>query len=278
MIPWLILTTLALAQDPDPPPAEEPATPEDVETSEDAEPTEASEASASGRSYTIDVDDTGLGSALDDFAEKGATVAAEDGARLEDLVADEFTRLERPVLFRSRWFVKPLLSWANLDGRSGLRPGLAVGHQWFPVADVPVQLAGETRLAAAAPIGGLRGYSFELTSLAGPWIGPIGFRVGPSLHWDRWNGERVYLQDALLLGPMATLALDAGRVHPWVGMEPAWILLGDRQAWGPVGEFSMMAGVQFALKGLHLGAHGTWRETSAGRLLDIGLTLHVRPG
>jgi hypothetical protein len=267
---WTI-SALALAADPaiaEPVPAEVPAETEPTEA-----PAEVEEPAEEPVVYTIEVDDQLLGSALDDFAEKAQEVREDDPARLDDWLG-----LNRPVLFRGRWFAKPLLSWANLEGKNAVRPGIAVGHQWFPVSELPIQLAGETRLSLAAPVGGAKGRSIELTSVLGPWLGPIGVRVGPALRWDKWQSDAASLSDALALGARATLAVDAEIIHPWVGVEPVWLVAGQRDAWTPgIGELSFLGGLNYAMKAAELGLQGTWRETSAGRWLDVAFTVHVRP-
>ncbi|MCO4747491.1 MAG: hypothetical protein KC912_22005 [Proteobacteria bacterium] len=274
---WTLTTFFALALAADPTePVDVPADEAPAEAAEDAE-TPAPEPEEAELDepvvYTIEVDDSTLGTALDDFSDKAREVREDDPARLDDWLG-----MNRPVLFRGRWFAKPLLSWANLDGKSAVRPGLAIGHQWFPVAELPIQLAGETRLAMAVPAGGAKGRSIELTSVLGPWLGPVGIRVGPALRWDKWQSDAASLSDALALGARATVAVDADIIHPWVGVEPVWLVAGERDPWSAgVGELSFLGGLNYAMKAAELGLQGTWRETSAGRWLDVAFTVHVRP-
>lgn len=243
------------------------ASPEDVESPPAEEEPVAEPAPVLIR---IDVDDSDLGSALDDFDEKSARYQEEDG--------DAAWRGMRGLLFRGRWFVKPVVAWATLEGKAALPLGVAVGHQWFPASESPLQLSGETRLDLTAPVAGAKGRNVQLVSTVGPWLGPVGVRVGPVLRYDRWESEAALLDDALAVGVRATLGLDAETVKPWVGVEPVWLVAGEREAWSAgVGELGLLAGVQYALRMAHVGLSGQYRKTSMGDFLQIAFTVHVRP-
>jgi hypothetical protein len=47
-------------------------------------------------------------------------------------------------------------------------------------------------------------------------------------------------------------------------------VIGDETTWG--------AGLAYHAGWLVWSAHGDWRETGLGRMLEIGIGLHVRPG
>ncbi len=134
---------------------EEPAEPEPVEEGREVEiaPAEA------------------LPSALDDLGTSHREVTLEEAPRLEDWVP-------RPgALLRGRWFAKPLLGYTSLPGDTGgggVRLGAALGHQWWTLDSQELQIGGESRVEVTAPIGGLRGRRVEMSTVAGPWLGPVG--------------------------------------------------------------------------------------------------------
>ncbi|TNE88365.1 MAG: hypothetical protein EP330_14875 [Deltaproteobacteria bacterium] len=264
-----------------PAPTEDAAPAEDAPleeaSSEDAPPDEvpAEEAEPEPpKSFSISVDDSDLGSALDDFDDKSARYREEDPDRLDDAA----WRGLRPQLFRGRWFIKPVLAWASLQGKAAVPLGIAVGHQWFPASDHPLQISGETRLDLTFPVGAAKGRSLELASTAGPWVGPVGLRFGPVARFDRWESDAALLDDAFAMGLRATAGLDAKYVKPWVGIEPVWLLSGPREAWSAgIGELSYLAGVQYAARMAHFGFAGSMRQTSVGNLYRIAFTVHVRP-
>lgn len=295
---WIWMLSLALAGDPEPvdtdatessTPTAEDVTPEEEADSPDDEES-ASDESGDGAEppeeapvepepveepvvYTIEMDDSELGSALDGFSEKSERYRRDDPERLKDA---EWRGL-RPQLFRGRWFVKPVLAWATLQGKAAVPLGIAVGHQWFPTSASPFQIAGESRLDVSAPVGGAKGRSVQLASTLGPWVGPIGLRAGPVVRYDRWESDSALLDDALAMGIRATAGIDAKYLKPWVGVEPVWLLAGDRDPWGAIGELSLLGGVQYAGKAAHLGLSGILRQTSAGPFVQLAFTVHVRP-
>ena len=276
MLLWM-LTCLALASDP----AEEAVPEASQQASTESQPAEASSEEAADPApepatdvYEISVDDSDLGSALDDFDER----AQRYGEESQETLGDAAWRGLRPQLFRGRWFIKPVVAWSSLQGQWAVPMGLAGGHQWFPASESPLQWTGETRLDATAPVGKMQGHHLQLTSTAGPWLGPIGIRLGPTVRHDRWENEAASLPSAFSAGARVTLGLDAGLIKPWVGIEPVWLINSQRTAWSEgIGELGILGGVQLAGNSLHYGLTGSLRQTSAGPLTQVAFTVHVRP-
>lgn len=160
-------------------------------------------------------------SALDGLDDLRSGRAPRDEGKLSDVVGPE-------NLVRTRFGVRPLLSLAVHESAVALRAGGAVSHRWWTAAPLPVQLGGETTLRATAPAGGATGYRFELTSLHGPWFGPVGLRIGPLARADRevWGGDE--LPSAFGLGGAADVLLDAGPIAAWVEAAPSWTVAGTR--------------------------------------------------
>lgn len=223
-----------------------------------------------------------LPSALDDL---------DDAAREVELEAPELEDwVPLPgALLRGRWYAKPLLSWTHLPGDEGggaVRLGAALGHQWWTLDSLPVQVGGESRLEVTAPIGGARGRRIELNTVAGPWLGPVGVRLGPSLRWDRdaWF-DGALLDNALAVGALGTLSVGAGPVRVYGGVEPAWLVAGTRSAADPAeatlpvlgDETTWRAGLGWIDRPVNWTLEGALRETAAGSVLEVGLGVHFRP-
>jgi hypothetical protein len=99
------------------------------------------------------------------------------------------------------------------------------------------------------------------------------------VRWERqqWGDEE--LARALIGGLRLVVAVEAGPVHPWVGVEPMWRLAGTRASGEtPIGdEAAVLAGLGVSGKVLQWGVGGSWRDTSIGPVVDVGVTVHVRP-
>jgi hypothetical protein len=262
-----LFVAVALADEPPPPPP--------------PPPTEAEEP-AEGEVIRIQVTDD-LGSALDDFADKSAVYRLEDPERIEDFAGEDL--LPKPFRIRGRFYGKPLLAVTGLGGRAAMRIGAAAGHRWWQLGDSFVVVGGETRLEASAPVGGARGYTFALGHFAGPWVGPVGVRIGPDLRADRavWGDET--LPATLALGPQLTLSLDAKVAQAFVGVEPAWYLAGERAPvdWsasplpGVGDDTTWMAGVAVPVGIFHWMAQGSAQATPLGSVWEAGLGVHFQP-
>lgn len=259
----IVLPALAFAAEP--PPAEAPAgdpAPEEISLSAGAP----------------------VGSALDGLDRAAAEVALQGEGLLDTLIEEE---LLPDGLVRGRLFVRPLLSVVALAPRGGALGGAAqlgatVGHHWWLLGERAVDVGGETRLEASAPVGGAVGRRLALSTRAGPWFGPIGLRVGPSLRWDRedWGGR--VLADAGLLGVGASLTADLGPLTGWVGAEPAFRAWGERPAaadpaWPNLGvETTFDAGLGARSGPLLVLVQAQHRDTAIGRRLEAGLVLHLQ--
>ena len=254
MIAWF--ARLSLAQSPEEPPAPTPEDPPKPDTIEIA-PAET------------------LPSAIDTLQTAHEEVAI--GPQLGDWDALP------GALVRGRPMIKPLLTTAIYEGRVAVRGGFALGHQWWTMRDEGVQLGGESRLDFAAPIGSAKGYRAELSTKAGPWLGPVGVWVGPWLRADRelWGDDD--LAPALLLGPSADLSLLLGPVVLSAGVEPGWRVAGDRARAlsGPLpslgAETAWRAGIGTTEAALQLSLDLVERQTAIGAITELGLTLRLRP-
>jgi hypothetical protein len=128
-----------------------------------------------------------------------------------------------------------------------------------------VQLGGETSARIGAPLGGATGYRLDLGSAHGPWLGPVGLRVGPALRVDREQWGEAELAAAALVGGSVDLAVDAGPLSLWTGVLPLWAL-GDAR---PEAQDPLLP---------VLGTETTWRLGASGTVgrIDLGLELATR--
>lgn len=250
-----------------------PETSEDPATEEEEEP----------RTVELSLPEDLGGTALDDLDED-----ARDEATSTPDALDLPLRLPRPPL-RGRFAARPVLGASLLAADRAywaLRIGVAVDHRYWWLADRPIQLSGHTELQATAPIGAASGRRFVLSSTLGPWAGPVGLQVGPVLRSDRvaWKTPDLVLADTLAVGGRADLSLQAGAWRASLGMELAWLALGDRPPADPATARLPVLGDETAYRvGLgHQGdrwlvvVRGTWRETAIGAEIDAGLQLGLR--
>ena len=175
---------------------------------------------------------------------------------------------------RGRFFLRPTLSLGGLDQHSAVRLGIAGGHRWWRISDSTLALAGETRLAADAPLSGASGGALALTSLAGPWIGPIGLRIGPAVRYERADYGEATLDAALTAGGRAILSAEIGSVSPYLGGGIDRIIAGDRS-----GEFEPIALVGLSReKGwVRLAAQGSLQQTAQGVRWEAGIGIQITP-
>ena len=292
MIAWWLVAALAqdTAPDDDEAPTSDEAVDETEEAVEEAEPPPPAEPPAVLviPAYNLE---TGLGTLETAAAEEAST----DGAKLaEDALARlEGIDWEGPAsMLRGRWYAKPVLTLDHLavDDASafGVRAGAAVGRMWFTTGALPVQGGADVGLHASAPIGRAVGYRFHAHGLVGPWLGPVGLRVGPTVRADRtrWtvDGTDQVLDDAVLVGGRAVLAFDVGSLAPYVSVEPAWTVAGTRSA--PVDppvlpaigtETRYGAGLTVHATLLLLGLHVHRTETAVGGIHQVGASIGIRP-
>ncbi len=228
-----------------------------------------------GEPISIDLStDRQLRSALD--AIEGLDQAVEAG--LEDWAA-----LSRK-LGRARWASRPELAVSILQGepsRWAPRVGATFTHQWWPLGDAAIQIGGTTELTALFPVGGARGRRFVLRSTVGPWLGPVGLRVGPVLRSDRtdWRVADRLLDDALLVGAGATVTLAAGPIRPTAGIELGVLAAGPRGPADPqtaplplIGdETGYSVGLAWMGRPLTVNVHTTLRQTEIGSEIDARL-------
>lgn len=224
--------------------------------------------------------DTPVDSALDGFDDAAREVALQgDGVLLDEFLPQG--------LVRGRFFVRPLVALAWLEpgsgeGRSAAQLGVTLGHHWWVMGDRPITVGGETRLEASAPVGAASGRRLALSTRGGPWFGPIGLRVGPSVRWDREQWGTEVLEDAGLVGAGASLTADLGPVTGWIGAEPAWRVWGERPAVAdgalPVlgDETTFDAGLGVRAGPLLVLVQGQHRDTAIGRRIEAGLVLHLQ--
>jgi hypothetical protein len=186
-------------------------------------------------------------------------------------------------LVRGRMLARPLLGMAVHEQRVAMRVGGALGHQWWTMTEGTVQLGGESRLELLAPIGGATGYRLELGTRAGPWLGPVGLRVGPLLRVDRERWGEELLPTALLAGGGADLSLLLGPVVLMAGFEPVWMLAGERASatGGPLpalgAETTWRAGLGTTGQPVQFSLELADRQTALGSIVEAALSLRIRP-
>jgi len=212
------------------------------------------------------------------------------GTALDDLDEEERDELSLPGLpLRGRLAIRPLLDVTLLSADRtwwAVRAGLSIDHRYWFLTNRTVELAGSTELRASFPFGAAYGRRFVLSSTLGPWLGPLGVRVGPVVRSDRvgWRSADVLNPDTLALGGRGDLSVGVGRVRATFGLEVAWLALGDRPPADPERATLPVIGDETAWR-LGLGHQGdrwftalnaTWRETAIGSEIDAGLQLGLR--
>lgn len=196
------------------------------------------------------------------------TLAPRSGGAID---GNGFNTREGPTaLVRSKLFARPHVGFAVADGVA-LRLGGSVGHRWWTAPVLPVKGSGETALRISAPIGAARGYRIDLWSSHGPWLGPVGVRIGPALRYDREEWDEV-LPAALAFGGTADLSLDAGPLALTAGVLPLWPVMGPRTAL----DLTVRGGLRVAFEDLDLGVEVAHRSTEIGPIVDGTVSLGVR--
>jgi len=301
---WL---AVSLAQQTDEAPGAEDTPSDQADTPSDSAETEADEAPPDEEEAPAEPVDApapavlvipayGLTGGLSTLETAGAEHSASEDAKAG---AEALARLEgidwsAPTsMLRGRWYARPVLSFDELGAGAAraraLRAGAALGRMWFTTGGLPVQGGADVGLHASAPLGQATGYRLHAHALAGPWLGPVGVRVGPTFRADRTrftNGgtELALLDDAALVGGRVVLAFDVGSLAPYVDFEPAWAVAGTRAR--PTDPVLLPAlgtetryGGGLTLQGsfLALTGHVHWSETGVGRVLELGAGLTIRP-
>lgn len=287
-----LLLTPALAQEPsggdDPmpsaPPQEVPS-PEDLEGGEPEggepgpePPAEAAPAPQVPRTVDLSTDGS-LGSALDAIG----TASRTPGPSLEG-----WAPLSEGAL-RGRWGIRPELAVALLPGEStqwAVRSGATISHRWWPLGEAPVQLGGQTDLTAIFPIGGATGRRFVLSSQVGPWLGPVGLRLGPVVRSDRteWRSAGLTLEDALLVGGRSTVSVALGPLRVAAGLELGVIAAGPRPPADPTtaalpligDETGYSAGLAWMGRPLTSNVQIVHRQTAIGPEVDVQLGVGIQ--
>ena len=191
---------------------------------------------------------------------------------------DDVAWTQAESFLRGRWYVRPVAGYERFEGASAVRVGASGGRMWFTTGGLPIQGGADIGVAATGSVGAAAGGRLHAHATAGPWLGPIGLRLGPTLRWDRqsWTDSVDTLEAALLVGARATLSLDVGPVAPYVSVEPSWVAAGDR-AGAPVSDETWLgAGVSCQLGWLTAGAHVTRLTTSIGDIFGAGLSVAIR--
>ena len=266
------------------------ALPEEDAPEEDAPEEDAPEEGAPARdpalrSFTLTPDGQ-LESALQGFDEAVEDTEAMPEELLEEisgplaLAADAAALMEKmpaglvSMRMRGRFFLRPTLSVGGLGGAMSTRLGIAGGHRWWGVSPTRLTLAGETRLAADVPLAGARGRALSISTLAGPWLGPVGLRLGGALTSERADYGTAVLDSALTAGPRGVLSLQLDGISPYLGGGVEWLLSGDRPG---EREPVVLAGLGWQDGWVRLVGQGSLRQTAQGRRWEAGLGLQITP-
>ena len=130
------------------------------------------------------------------------------------------------------------------------------------------------------------GRRLVLSAQVGPWLGPVGLRLGPVVRSDRteWRGAGLTLEDALLLGGRATVSLALGPLRPTAGMELGVIAAGPRPPADPTDavlpllgdETGYSLGLAWMGRPLSGSLHTTLRQTTIGPEIDVRIGAGLR--
>jgi len=262
----LCLSALALAEEPDEEPDEAPPPP-----ASDA-PAETEPEEPPARTFTLTPTEAldsaldELDAAIEDTDPMSGALAAELGAALPaGMVASRL---------RGRFFFRPTLALGGLDTATALRVGLASGHRWWRVTSTERTVAGETRLTADTPLSGATGGAVALSSLAGPWLGPIGLRLGPAIRYEHADYGDAVLDSAWTVGGRAILSAELGPIGPYIGGGVDTVIAGDR----PDGiEPIALIGLSHEKGWRRLSGQGSLQQTSQGARWLAGLSLQITP-
>ena len=216
-----------------------------------------------------------LESALDHF-EAGVEDTEAMPAAVEAMLA-EATSLPAGFVaprLRGRFFLRPTLSYGGLDRSIAGRLGVAGGHRWFQITEGEFSLAGETRLSADIPLAGASGSAVSLSTLAGPWLGPVGLRIGPILRYERASYEDAILDPALLAGGRGILSVEVGSFYPYIGAGLDTIIAGQRP-----GDLEPIALIGLARERgwVRLSGQGSFQQTAQGLRWEVGLGIQITP-
>ncbi len=175
---------------------------------------------------------------------------------------------------RGRFFLRPTLSYGGLDRSTSGRLGISGGHRWFQITEDGFSLAGETRLSADTPLAGASGSAVSLSTLAGPWIGPVGLRLGPILRYEQARYEDATLDPALLVGGRGILSVEAGSLCPYIGAGLDTIISGQRP--GDLEPIALL-GLARERGWVRLAGQGSFQQTAQGLRWTVGLGISLTP-
>lgn len=174
--------------------------------------------------------------------------------------------------------------------QAGARLGANVVHHWWtvPKQERAITFSGETTVGASGVVGSVRGWEAELSSVAGPWFGPVSVRLGPVFRGDRVRrlANTDYLPDAFLIGFRGVVTADVDVVTVWAGVAPTWRVAGVRDP-SPLTpgvtdlETTIGAAGRFDIRRvfhLQAGAASRVRLTAIGPVVDLTLVLHLSIG
>ena len=148
---------------------EEPPVEEGVEPTEEPAPSEEPEPEPEPEPEVITIPPFSLDDGLEGFEDEARRYEGGSDGGLDDILVDWGGP---PVMLRGRWYIRPLLSWTQLQGPSrsaaAVRFGAAFGRQWFTAGAGVVQGGGGLDLDVSAPVGGAVGYRLRGSGTVGP--------------------------------------------------------------------------------------------------------------
>ena len=256
----LCCSAVALADEPEdpqsPPPSDAPA----------------EVAPAEPRTFTLTPAEE-LDSALDELE-----AAIEDTDPMSEALIEELGAVLPPGLvsprLRGRFFLRPTLALGGLDRAAAVRMGVKGGHRWWRITPQERTLAGETSLSVDTPLSGASGSAVALSSLAGPWLGPIGLRLGPALRYESADYGDAVLEPAWTAGGRAILSAELGHFSPYIGGGIDAVLAGERP--GSVEPIALI-GLSREKGWRRLSGQGSLQQTAQGTRWLAGLSLKITP-
>jgi hypothetical protein len=244
------------------------------------EPAPAPPAPAEPASIPLDAGDEVLPSALDGLEQ--ARAETPQGLSLDDVVQDWVPTTRQRL--RGQVFAKPVAGVVVLPGDgASARLGGALGHRLWTMKPGLLSFGTEERLVATGVLGAGSGGAVAASAVLGPWLGPVGLRAGPTVRHDalRWSDD-VALSGATAVGVAGDLTVVAGPVSLTAGVEPAWLVSGERRAApdallvGLGDETTWRAGVGWLGRPLQWGLDLEARDTAVGTIWSGGLSLQLR--
>ena len=113
-----------------------------------------------------------------------------------------------------------------------------------------------------------------LSSLAGPWLGPIGLRLGPSVRYEHADYGDAVLDPAWTIGGQAILSAELGPLSPYIGGGVEAVIAGERpEGVEPIVRF----GLSHERGWRRLSGQGSLQQTTQGTRWLAGLSLQITP-